>query len=232
MFRTARPFFKFCYYVSSLFLSYFLIVVYIAITKFNIILKIISGRVSICEYLSLYNNQNNMVINCHPIALISILVLLCLIASLGFSFWTKRLINRTILRDYRAYNTLTPEKFTIGDKYNVGFREFIMSVIIPVISMFSIVEQPIQTFVIIVIIQLITYYFYANSSDIFPNITLVFLGYTLFYGKKVDDGRNCYVFGLTKEVDSIILSERYVLPLGKQGATFKNYVGVIVKESE
>ena len=57
-------------------------------------------------------------------------------------------------------------------------------------STFSIDEYPIPTLIMIIIFQLLIYIFFINSSDFFPNISLVALGYSIFIVESTEEDSN------------------------------------------
>ena len=65
-----------------------------------------------------------------------------------------------IINNTKKYSkTFGKTRVVLKDEYNVGFREFmfILSVILPMMSKFSIDEYPIQTLIMIIIFQLLIY---------------------------------------------------------------------------
>ncbi|USS89855.1 hypothetical protein [Fructilactobacillus cliffordii] len=164
------------------------------------VIKLFKIAISHKTSLDLFNN-NHLYIVTIIIFLLFIISLLCL----------KR--TRCIINNVKKYsNSIGQTTVKISDKYNTGFRDFIMSVLIPIISMFSIIDQPISTLIILLTIQFVTYKFYLLSSDFFPNISLAAISnYSVFIGEYKN--RTVYVFGNTKDINIIINSQHHALDL-------------------
>lgn len=141
-----------------------------------------------------------------------------------------------------ASSTLGTTKVVIHAKYNNGFREFILSVILPMVSTFSILDLPIATLSIIIIWQVFMYLFYSISSDFLPNIPLALAkGYSIFIAKPVisqgKDQKNkenkgpYYILGKTSEIDGLIYTKQEISFISNTDYVNKN-VGVIIKNIE
>lgn len=205
LFRSSRKYFRLSYYLSSLAPSFLLLVVYMFL-----------GKLNDANY-----QFHNIFINIISIDKIVFLILfLALIISFFSLFRVKAIIDST--KDMSNSNGTFSIQIT--ERYNQGFRDFIMSVLVPFASTFSIMDQPIATIVILLLIQFLTYKFYVNSSDIYPNIALAIWGYSVFVG--YEKGKNdsvekkWYVFGKTKAINSLIISKQNATALGDPG--FKN----------
>lgn len=138
-----------------------------------------------------------------------------------------------------ASSTLGTTKVIIHSKYNSGFREFILSVILPMVSTFSLLDLPIATLSIIIILQVFMYLFYSISSDFLPNIPLALVnGYSIFIAKpaggqekdKKKEGPY-YILGKTAEIDNLIYTEQEISFISNPDYVNKN-VGVIIKDIE
>lgn len=194
MFRSSRIWFRVYYYVSSLSVSYFLLILYIAASYFfdqtiNLEKNILSA-INIVLYLLLF---------LFVISLIALYLVRCGIYS------TKEISQSN-----------GTQKVIISNKFNVGFRDFIMSVLVPLASTFSIQDQPFATFIVLLLIQIITYKFYINSSDVLPNVALSLIGYALFIANDSNDtdGEQYYVFVETSQIDKVIESIQNITPIG------------------
>ncbi|AEV95153.1 hypothetical protein PECL_882 [Pediococcus claussenii ATCC BAA-344] len=164
------------------------------------------------------------------------IVFCLLLLLLGFSFHSLKKIQNIIKDNKKSSNTLGIVQLEVKAKYNQGFRDFIMSVLVPIISSFSITDHAIATFVVLLIVQFVTYKFYVNSSDIFPNVSLAIWGYSIFIGTETknghcngDSGKVWYVLGKTDEIESIILSEQKMVPFGEPEYR-NNNIGVILED--
>lgn len=211
MFRASDKKFIVNFYLSSLLFPYLILLIYILISilqdnkyklSLNIIMKSISTELKVA-------------------------ILVIFIAILYFAFCLK-LIHGWI-KDLNNYSSsLRPQKIYVESKYNEGFRDFIMSVLIPIISTFSITEHPISTLFFLFSLQLIIYFFYKNSSDIFPNISLTIFGYSVFSG--INKNKKCYVFGRTKNIHKIVNSYQKAFFVGDPAYKNKNTMVIVEKE--
>ncbi|CYU94178.1 hypothetical protein [Streptococcus suis] len=71
----------------------------------------------------------------------------------------------------------------IGLTYNKGSREFILGVLLPVVTTISVPETPITGLVGVVLLQIILGYFFLHSNELFVNVPLIMAGYSLVLGK-------------------------------------------------
>lgn len=208
IFKFARTSFKISYYISSLLPAYALIVIYMLVVDYK-------------KCISTINPQYHIVFVMFVLLLFISITCLCMTH--------KILLN---VNDYSK--TLGTIKIKLKNEYNSGVREFILSLIIPMISTFSIKESPIATFIMISIIQLFIGYFFINSSDFFPNISLSILGYSFFIAdnSSSDDIRIRYVFGKNKIIDEILEGNDYfqVVGIGEDSKT--SVIGIINEKDE
>ena len=125
-----------------------------------------------------------------------------------------------IIKNVQDYsNSLGKLRVKVTQRYNAGFREFILSFILPMISTFSITDYPCTTIIMIFLFQLAVFFFYMNSSDFFPNISLILFGFSVFQVISKDNSGIKYVFGKTKDIDKLIQSEQevQVVKIGSTG---------------
>lgn len=212
MFRSSRRFFKFYYYMSSLLPIYLFIVIFMIAIKFNI--KMISNVKHFLGILEMIT----------PYKIVLYIFLALVIISLRCLF-----ITRKIITDTKHYSkTFGITKISLKDEYNPGFREFILSFILPMMSTFSIDDNPIPTLLMISIFQLLIYAFFVNSSDFFPNIPLVLLGYSVFIvDSKTEISRLKFVFGKNKNIDNIVNGDRQFKAVEIGEPDSSNTIGVI-----
>ena len=212
MFRSSRRFFKFYYYMSSLLPIYLFIVIFMIAIKFNI--KMISNVKHFLGILEMIT----------PYKIVLYIFLALVIISLRCLF-----ITRKIITDTKHYSkTFGITNVSLKDEYNPGFREFILSVILPMMSTFSIDDNPIPTLLMISIFQLLIYVFFVNSSDFFPNIPLVLLGYSVFIvDSKTEISRLKFVFGKNKNIDNIVNGDRQLKAVEIGEPDSSNTIGVI-----
>ncbi|MCF1843703.1 hypothetical protein FOF61_06585 [Lactobacillus jensenii] len=205
MFWSSRKSFRLFYYVSSL------LPVYLFMLIFMIIIKI--------------ENQKAFLYHEKLYKIIFGLFIFCIFASVYCLLKTKSIIKRTT-HFSKTYGTT---KVILSDNYNIGFREFILSFILPLISTFSIDEYPIATISMIFLFQLLMYIFFISSSDFFPNIPLVLLGFSVFEVKTTnsENSKLKYVFGKTKNIAEIMKDDKSyeVVEIGEPN--YFNNIGVI-----
>lgn len=148
-----------------------------------------------------------------------------LLISVYSLFKTKRIIEET-KKHSRALGTTN---VLLKDQYNPGFREFILSVILPMMSTFSIDDYPLSTLLMVLFFQLFIYIFFLNSSDFFPNLSLFLFGYSVFIVKKSDktDSKLKYIFGKTSNIDSIINKDQQFKVIAIGEPEYCNNIGVI-----
>jgi hypothetical protein len=84
------------------------------------------------------------------------------------------------------------------------------------------------------IFQLLIYAFFVNSSDFFPNIPLVLLGYSVFIvdskteiNSKTEISRLKFVFGKNKKIDNIVNGDRQFKAVEIGEPDSSNTIGVI-----
>ena len=129
--------------MSSLLPIYLFIVIFMIAIKFNI--KMISNVKHFLGILEMIT----------PYKIVLYIFLALVIISLRCLF-----ITRKIITDTKHYSkTFGITKIFLKDEYNPGFREFILSVILPMMSTFSIEDNPIPTLLMISIFQLLIYVF-------------------------------------------------------------------------
>ena len=155
--------FKLTYFISSFLLSYlFLIIIMYA------------------QYVETNGKlfpDFQILVTTKKIAFIILIILsLCSLSSL---FYVKRKISES-----RGYLRINSEEGRLGYSYNNGSREFILGVLLPVVTTISVPEAPITGIVGVLLIQIILGYFFWNSNELFVNVPLMLFGYSLVIGKK------------------------------------------------
>ena len=155
--------FKLTYFISSFLLSYLflIIIMYVQYVETN-------GKIF---------PDFQMLVTTKKIAFIFLIILsLCSLSSL---FYVKRKISES-----RSYLRINSEEGRLGYSYNNGSREFILGVLLPVVTTISVPEAPITGIVGVLLIQIILGYFFWNSNELFVNVPLMVFGYSLIVGKK------------------------------------------------
>ena len=155
--------FKLTYFVSSFLLSYLFLIIIMYVQYVET-----SGKLF---------PDFQILVTTKKIAFIILIILsLCSLSSL---FYVKRKISES--RDYLRINS---EEGRLGYSYNNGSREFILGVLLPVVTTISVPEAPITGIVGVLLIQIILGYFFCNSNELFVNVPLMLFGYSLVVGKK------------------------------------------------
>ena len=155
--------FKRAYFVSSFLLSYlFLIIIMYA---------------QYVETNGKFFPDFQILVTTKKVAFI-ILIILSLY-SLSSLFYVKRKISES-----RGYLRINSEEGRLGYSYNNGSREFILGVLLPVVTTISVPEAPITGIIGVLLIQIILGYFFWNSNELFVNVPLMLFGYSLVVGQK------------------------------------------------
>lgn len=155
--------FKLTYFISSFLLSYLflIIIMYFQYVETN-------GKLF---------PDFQILVTTKKIAFIILIILsLCSLSSL---FYVKRKISES-----RGYLRINSEEGRLGYSYNNGSREFILGVLLPVVTTISVPEAPITGIIGVLLIQIILGYFFWNSNELFVNVPLMLFGYSLVVGKK------------------------------------------------
>ena len=155
--------FKLTYFISSFLLSYLflIIIMYVQYVETN-------GK--------LFPDLQILVTTKKIAFIILIILSLCSLSSL---FYVKRKISES-----RGHLRNNSEKGRLGYSYNNGSREFILGVLLPVVTTISVPEAPITGIIGVLLIQIILGYFFWNSNELFVNVPLMLFGYSLVVGKK------------------------------------------------
>ena len=155
--------FKLTYFVSSFLLSYLflIIIMYVQYVETN-------GK--------LFPDLQILVTTKKIAFIILIILSLCSLSSL---FYVKSKISES-----RRYLRINSEEGRLGYSYNNGSREFILGVLLPVVTTISVPEAPITGIIGVLLIQIILGYFFWNSNELFVNVPLMLFGYSLVVGKK------------------------------------------------
>ena len=155
--------FKLAYFISSFLLSYLflIIIMYVQYVEAN-------GK--------LFPNFQ-LLVTTKKISFI-ILIILSLCSSSSLIYVTHK------ISESRKYLRINSEEGRLGYSYNNGSREFILGVLLPVVTTISVPEAPITGIVGVLLIQIILGYFFWNSNELFVNVPLMLFGYSLIVGKK------------------------------------------------
>lgn len=209
MFRSSRKGFQIYYFISSLLPIYLFIIIFMLSIKFK------GSKEQITNFYKINSNYK----------LVFYIFIFLFFVSVCCLFKVKRIIDET----KRYSKTLGATSVLFKNKYNPGFREFILSVILPMMSTFSVDDYPFSTLIMVIFFQLFLFIFFLNSSDFFPNLSLFLFGYSVFIVDKTQksDSKLEYAFGKTRDIDSITNKKQQfkVIEIGEPD--FSNNIGVI-----
>ena len=196
--------FKRAYFVSSFLLSYlFLIIIMYA---------------QYVETNGKFFPDFQILVTTKKVAFI-ILIILSLY-SLSSLFYVKRKISES-----RGYLRINSEEGLLGYSYNNGSREFILGVLLPVVTTISVPEAPITGIIGVLLIQIILGYFFWNSNELFVNVPLMLFGYSLVIGKK--DDQELLLFVQNKELKRLLGKNINFVYLG---TSTNSNLGIVGKE--
>ena len=173
--------FKLAYFISSFLLSYLflIIIMYVQYVETN-------GK---------FFPDVQVLVTTKKIAFIILTILsLCSLSSLFY-------VNRKI-SESRGYLMINSEEGRLGYSYNNGSREFILGVLLPVVTTISVPEAPITGIVGVLLIQIILGYFFWNSNELFVNVPLMLFGYSLVVGKK--DNQDLLLFVQKQDLKKLL----------------------------
>ena len=173
--------FKLTYFISSFLLSYLflIIIMYVQYVETN-------GKLF---------PDFQILVTTKKIAFIILIILsLCSLSSL---FYVKRKISES-----RGYLRINSEEGRLGYSYNNGSREFILGVLLPVVTTISVPEAPITGIIGVLLIQIILGYFFWNSNELFVNVPLMLFGYSLVVGKK--DNQDLLLFVQKQDLKKLL----------------------------
>ena len=140
--------------------------------------------------------------------------------SLSSLCYVKRKISES-----RGYLRTESKEGTLGYSYNNGSREFILGVLLPVVTTISVPEAPITGIIGVLLIQIILGYFFWNSNELFVNVPLMLFGYSLVIGKK--DDQELLLFVQNKELKRLLGKNINFVYLG---TSTNSNLGIVGKE--
>lgn len=97
------------------------------------------------------------------------------------------------------------ESVTIKTEKNPNTLNTFLSVVVSIISMFGIVDNPIPTLIIIIAIYCLLYKLVLKTTEYYPNITLTFIGWSGLVGYTKDHNLNkvpVWVFYRSESLDN------------------------------
>lgn len=173
--------FKLTYFISSFLLSYLflIIIMYVQYVETN-------GK---------FFPDVQVLVTTKKIAFIFLIILsLCSLSSLIYV--------KSKISESRRYLRINSEEGRLGYSYNNGSREFILGVLLPVVTTISVPEAPITGIVGVLLIQIILGYFFWNSNELFVNVPLMIFGYSLVVGKK--DNQDLLLFVQKQDLKKLL----------------------------
>lgn len=173
--------FKLTYFISSFLLSYLflIIIMYVQYVETN-------GK---------FFPDVQVLVTTKKIAFIFLIILsLCSLSSLIYV--------KSKISESRRYLRINSEEGRLGYSYNNGSREFILGVLLPVVTTISVPEAPITGIVGVLLIQIILGYFFWNSNELFVNVPLMLFGYSLVVGKK--DNQDLLLFVQKQDLKKLL----------------------------
>ena len=195
--------FKLTYFISSFLLSYLflIIIMYVQYVETN-------GKFF----------PDVQVLVTKKIAFIFLIILsLCSLSSLIYV--------KSKISESRRYLRINSEEGRLGYSYNNGSREFILGVLLPVVTTISVPEAPITGIVGLLLIQIILGYFFWNSNELFVNVPLILFGYSLVIGKK--GNQDLLLFVQNKELKKLLGKNINFVYLG---TVTKSNLGIVGEE--
>lgn len=196
--------FKLTYFISSFLLSYLflIIIMYVQYVETN-------GK---------FFPDVQVLVTTKKIAFIFLIILsLCSLSSLIYV--------KSKISESRHYLRINSEEGRLGYSYNNGSREFILGVLLPVVTTISVPEAPITGIVGLLLIQIILGYFFWNSNELFVNVPLILFGYSLVIGKK--GNQDLLLFVQNKELKKLLGKNINFVYLG---TVTKSNLGIVGEE--
>lgn len=93
---------------------------------------------------------------------------------------------------------------TLSSEYNKGMLNFFLSLILPLITSFSIIDYPMISLTELLLIQLLIYFFFNRSSDFYPNIVLPLLGQINLFIGETKNKQKVYCFVEKESLNELI----------------------------
>lgn len=216
MFRETSYRFRISYYLSCLIIPVSLLIMFITISsveKVNLRLDFILKDFFTIKKLTFYT---------------LILLLLICICSLIYV--------KKVLKQRLKFSRAQSHKYKIENTFNPGFRDFLLSCLLPLMSTFSFDDSPLASITMFYFLLIMMFFFYTNSSDFFPNLPLSIAGYTVFIAKEVQTDENieqhsAYVFGKTKNISNNVYSTQDVIYLEKSSDVTKK-IGIMSEKGK
>ncbi|MDT2554021.1 hypothetical protein P7D63_04970 [Enterococcus raffinosus] len=137
------------------------------------------------------------------------------------------IVNKILKGVVKGSKSRTQRSAYITRNYNLGMREFLLSVLVPVMTTISIEERPITGFSSMIFLQFLIYLFYSNSSEYFPNLSLQLIKYSVINGRDNKEDRDIYLFVQSNQVSEIINGNADFVYFGK--LNMNSEIGIIIE---
>ena len=137
--------------------------------------------------------------------------LILLLLSICSLFYVKNALENVL----KNSKSRTLRSAYITRNYNVGMREFLLSVLVPIMTTISIQDMPITGFISMLFLQILIYFYYTNSSEYLPNLSLQLIKYSVVNAIDSKQNRDVYLFAKSDAVSSLINGNKDFVYFGK-----------------
>lgn len=209
MFNYSTAWFRFTYFASSFLPSYLFLLLILIVQHFEL-----TGRILPLSW------------GISAMKVVFILTLTLLLLSIISLFYVKKALKNAL----KNSKSRTHRSAYITRNYNVGMREFLLSVLIPIMTTISIQDMPITGFLSMITLQILIYFYYANSSEYFPNLSLQLIKYSVINAIDNKQNRKVYLFTKSDTVASIVNANKDFVYFGKVNKNSE--IGITVEGEE
>ncbi|EOH97376.1 hypothetical protein [Enterococcus pallens] len=208
MFNSSKRSFRINYFISSFLPTYIFLLLILIIKHFEV-----SGEILPISY---HITSTKVVF-----FLTVVLLTMSFICLLGIKSSLENILENSKSRGEKSRSAY------ITRNYNIGMREFLLSVLVPVMTTISIEDSPITGFCSMLILQILIYFFYSNSSEYFPNLSLQLIRYSVINGIDKESNKEIYLFVKTYKISEMINESRQFVYFGKSNKNSE--VGIITE---
>lgn len=194
MFNYSTACFRIAYFVSSFLPSYTFLLLILIVQHFELTGEILPVTWDIST-----------------MGVIFYLTLFLLFLSIYSLIYVKKAL-KNVLKNSKSR---THKSAYITRNYNVGMREFLLSVLVPIMTTISIQDMPITGFVSMLFLQILIYFYYINSSEYFPNLSLQLIKYSVVNAVDNERKRDVYLFAKSDTISSLINGNEDFVYFGK-----------------
>ena len=194
MFNYSTACFRIAYFVSSFLPSYTFLLLILIVQHFELTGEILPVTWDIST-----------------MGVIFYLTLFLLFLSIYSLIYVKKAL-KNVLKNSKSR---THKSACITRNYNAGMREFLLSVLVPIMTTISIQDMPITGFVSMLFLQILIYFYYINSSEYFPNLSLQLIKYSVVNAVDNERKRDVYLFAKSDTISSLINGNEDFVYFGK-----------------